>query len=190
MVHEWWFNCKNNHQQKTTKRDQHLFTFTYTFVNPNNLHVKVSTFRLAKGPFIKNVCKIFRKTNIFNPLIRTRTYLDNVFILIFLYEKLKNCSMQSFKECLFFVFCLFCLLLSNNTLYVVFYTYICCWNTFQYKYIIQITTRAVKQSHTRVTSKDICLLFHVLFLCLFSFCLDFSFTHLRHFLTFILFAFI
>ena len=64
---------------------------------------------------------------------------------MFLYEKLKNCSIQSFKECLFFVFCLFCfLLLSNNTLHVMFYTYICYWNTFQYKCI---TFHAVKQSH-------------------------------------------
>ena len=32
---------------------------------------------------------------------------------------------------------MFCfLLLSNNTLHVMFYTYICYWNTFQYKYII------------------------------------------------------
>ena len=100
--------------------------------------------------------------------------------IIFLYEKLKNYSIKSFKECLFFVFCLFCfllllllLLLSNNTLYVMFYTYICYWNIFQYKYIIQITYHIVKQSHARVTSKDICLLFSILFLCLFPYCLDF-----------------
>ena len=74
--------------------------------------------------------------------------------IIFLYEKLKNYSIQSFKECLFFVFCLFCfLLLSNNTLHVMFYTYICYWNTFQYKYIIQFTFHVVKQSHARVTSR-------------------------------------
>ena len=85
--------------------------------------------------------------------------------IIFLYEKLKKYSIQSFKECLCFVFCLFCfLLLSNNTLHVMFYTYICYWNTFQYKYI---TFHAVKQSHERMTSKDICLLFIILFLCLF-----------------------
>ena len=47
------------------------------------------------------------------------------------------------------------------------------WNTFQYKYIIQIT--AVKQSDARVASKDICLFFIILFLCLFSFCLGFLF---------------
>ena len=35
--------------------------------------------------------------------------------------------------------------------------YICHWNIFQYKYIKQIYV--VKQSHVRVTSKDICLLF-------------------------------
>ena len=73
---------------------------------------------------------------------------------------MKNYSIQYFKECLFFIFCLFCfLLLSINTLHVMFYTYICYWNTFQYKYIIQITFHVVKQSHARVTSKDIFLLF-------------------------------
>ena len=93
--------------------------------------------------------------------------------IIFLYEKLKNYSIGSFKECLFFVFCLFYfLLLPNNTLHVMFY--ICYWNTFQFKYIIQITFYVVKQSHSRVTSKDICLVFIILFLCLFSFCLDFA----------------
>ena len=52
---------------------------------------------------------------------------------------MKNYSIQSSKECLFFVFCLFCfLLLSNNTLHLMFYTYICYSNIFQYKYIIQI----------------------------------------------------
>ena len=47
---------------------------------------------------------------------------SNIICIIFLYEKLKNYSIQSFKECLFFVFCLFCLLLllSNSTLYVMF----------------------------------------------------------------------
>ena len=49
--------------------------------------------------------------------------------------------------------------LSNNTLHVMLYTYICYWNTFQYKYIIQITFHVIKQSH--VTSKDICLLFMI-----------------------------
>ena len=65
------------------------------------------------------------------------------------------------------------LLYSNNTLHVMFYTYICYWNTFRYKYIIKITFHVVKQSHVQVTSKDICLLFIVLFLCLFLFCLNF-----------------
>ena len=88
--------------------------------------------------------------------------------IIFLYEKLKNYSIQSFKECLFFISCLFCfLLLSNNALHVIFYAYICYWNTFQYKCIIHITFHVVKQSHARMTSKDICLLFILLFLCLF-----------------------
>ena len=54
--------------------------------------------------------------------------------VIFLYEKLKNSSIQSFKECFFFVFCLFFffvffLSLSNNTLHVMLSTYICHWNT-------------------------------------------------------------
>ena len=89
--------------------------------------------------------------------------------------KIEIFSIQSFKECLFFVFCLFCcfLLLSNNTLHLMFYCYICYWSTFQYKHIIQITV--VKQSDARVTSKDICLFFIVLFLCPFSSCLDFVF---------------
>ena len=113
--------------------------------------------------------------------------------IIFLYEKLKNYSIQFFKECLFFVFVFRFLLLSNNIFHVMFYTYICYWNTFQYNYTIyitQITFHVVKQSHAPVTSKDICLLFIILFLCLFSFCLDFSFTSLRHFPTFLLIVFI
>ena len=73
---------------------------------------------------------------------------------------MKNYSTQPFKECLFFIFCLFYFLfLSNNTLHIMLYTYICYWNTFQYKYIIQITFHVIKQSH--VTSKDICLLFMI-----------------------------
>ena len=40
----------------------------------------------------------------------------------------------------------------------------------------------MKQSHARVTSKDICLLFIILFLCLFPFCLDFYFMKLSSFL--------
>ena len=72
--------------------------------------------------------------------------------------------------------------------------------------MIKITFHVLKQSHVRVTSKDICLYF--IFLCLFLFCLDFvlfkkkkkaknkknvrenSFTHLRDFATFLLFVFI
>ena len=97
--------------------------------------------------------------------------------IIFLYEKLKNCSMQSFKECLFFVFCLFgFLLLSNNTLHIMFYTYICYCNIFQYKYIIQVTFHVVKQIHARMTSKDICLLFIILF-SYFRFILTFFLFH-------------
>ena len=89
-----------------------------------------------------------------------------------MYEKLKNYWIQSSKECLSFVFCLFCfLLLSYNTLHKMFYTYICYWNIFQYKHMIKITFHVLKQSHVRVTSKDICLYF--IFLCLFLFCLDF-----------------
>ena len=82
--------------------------------------------------------------------------------------KIKKYSIQSFKECLFFAFYLFCfLLLSNNTLHVMFYTYICYWNTFHCKYIIQITFDFIKQSHARVTSKNIFLLFVILFICQF-----------------------
>ena len=50
------------------------------------------------------------------------------------------------------------LLISNNTLHVISYTCICYWNTFHYKHIIQITFYVVKQSHTRVTTQDICLI--------------------------------
>ena len=80
------------------------------------------------------------------------------------YNLSKNVYFQ-FSAC--FVF----LLLSNNTLHVMFYTYICYWNTFQYKYIIQITFDVAKQSRARVTSKDIFLLFVILFFCLFLYCL-------------------
>ena len=91
-----------------------------------------------------------------------------------MYENLKNYSIKSLKECLFFVFCLcWFLSLSNNTLHVMFYTYICYWNTFKYTWITQITFHGVKQSHSRVTSKDIYLLFIIFFLCLFLSCLDF-----------------
>ena len=93
--------------------------------------------------------------------------------IIFFYKKLKNCSIQSFKECLFFVFYLFCfLLLFNNTLHVMFYTYICYCNIFHNKYIIQITFHVVRQFHARVTSKDICLLF-IIFFSYFRFILTF-----------------
>ena len=90
-----------------------------------------------------------------------------------MFEKLKNYPIQSFKECLFFIFCLFYfLLLSNNTLHLMFYTYIVTETHFNN--IIQIAV--VKQSHERVTSKNICLFFIMLFLCLFLFCLDFVFS--------------
>ena len=69
------------------------------------------------------------------------------------------------------------LLLSNNTLHIMFYTYICYWNTFQYKYIIQITFHVVKQTHARVTSKDTCLLFIIFIFCQLLFCLDFVLFH-------------
>ena len=93
--------------------------------------------------------------------------------IIFLCEKLKNYSTQSLKEYLFLAFNLFCFLLSNNTHHVMFFTYTCYWGIFQYKYIIQITFHVVKQSHVRLTSKDICLLFIILFLSVLSFCLNF-----------------
>ena len=85
-------------------------------------------------------------------------------------EKLLNTIFQRMLV-LRFLLVLF-LLLFNNTLHVMFYTYICYWNTFQYKYIMQITFHVVKQSHVWMSSKDICLLCIILFLCLFSFCLD------------------
>ena len=103
---------------------------------------------------------------------------------------------------MFFVFCLFCFLLLSinilhvtNILHATFYTYICYWNTFQYK-DIKITFHDVKQSHAQVTLKYICLLF-VIFACLFS-VFPFAksnlrenfFTLLQHSLTFLLFVFI
>ena len=57
-------------------------------------------------------------------LFRTDNAVSRSIILsciIFLYEKVKNYSIQSIKACLFLVFCMFCLLLlSNNILYVMF----------------------------------------------------------------------
>ena len=106
--------------------------------------------------------------------INNATSKSIILSCIFLYESLKNYIIQSFKECLFSAFCLFrFLLLSNNTLLFMFYTYICHWNMFQNKYIRQITFHVVKHSPAQVTSKDICLLFIILFLRLFLFCLDF-----------------
>ena len=88
-------------------------------------------------------------------------------------EKLLN---TTFKECLFFVFCLFCfLLLSNNILHVMFYTYICYWNTFQHKHNNLIISCAIDFKRYLLTLYHICLLFIILFLCLFLFCLDFEF---------------
>ena len=85
--------------------------------------------------------------------------------IIYLYDRLRKYSIQYFKECLFFVSCFFCfLLLSNNTLHVMVYTYI--WNVFQYKYIIQITFHVVKQYHARVTSKERKRRFSVIFIYL------------------------
>ena len=79
---------------------------------------------------------------------------------IILHEKLKNCSIQSFKECLFFVFCFFCfLLLSNNILHVMFYTYICYWNTFQHKHNNLIISCAIDFKRYLFTLYHICLLF-------------------------------
>ena len=93
------------------------------------------------------------------------------------YNLSKNISF-SFSAC--FSFCCCCCLLfliSNNTLHVMFYTYICHWNTFQYKYIIQTTFHITKQYYARVTSKDICFPFIILFICLFPSCLDFLLFH-------------
>ena len=79
--------------------------------------------------------------------------------IIFLYENLKNCYIQSFKRCFFFVFCLFYFFLSNNTIHVMFYTFY--WDAFQHKYM-QITFHVVKQYHARVTSKYFCLFFIII----------------------------
>ena len=95
--------------------------------------------------------------------------------IIILYEKFKNYSMQSLEDFFFFVFFLFCFfLLSNNTLHVMSCTY---RNTFHDKYIMQITFHVVKRSYVQVTSKDICLLFIILFIYLFPFSLDFVLLH-------------
>ena len=98
--------------------------------------------------------------------------MDNIFVWT-----LKNYSVHSFKECLFFVLYKFCfLLLPNNTLHVMFCIYICYWNIFQYKYIIQITFHVVKQSCARVTSKSyLFTLFYIYHL--FPFCLKFVLFH-------------
>ena len=77
-----------------------------------------------------------------------------------MYEKLKNYWIQAFKE--WFLFFLFSACLLSNTLHVMFYTYICYWNIFQYKYIIQITFHVVTQPHARVTSKDLFTLYHII----------------------------
>ena len=74
--------------------------------------------------------------------------------IIFLYGKLKNYSKFSKMFVFSFSACFIFLSLSTNTLHVLFYTYTYYWNTFQYKYIMQITFRIVKQSHAQVTSKD------------------------------------
>ena len=75
-------------------------------------------------------------------------------------------------QSLFFVFCLFCfLLLSNNTLDVMFYTYICYWNTFQYKCTIQIIFSCRKTISCASDFKRY-LFTLLLFLRLFLFCLD------------------
>ena len=42
---------------------------------------------------------------------------------------------------------------------------------------MQITFHDVKQSHARMTLKNICLLFIILFFCLLPFCLDFVLFH-------------
>ena len=67
---------------------------------------------------------------------------------IFVWKIEKTIQYHLSKNVLFFVFCLFCLLLlSCNTLHIMLYTYICYWNTLRYKYFIQITFHVVKQSH-------------------------------------------
>ena len=119
-------------------------------------------------------------------------------IFVWKIEKVTN---TIFQRMLVFFFCLFCfLLLSNNTLHVMFHTYLCYWNKFQYKYITEITFHVQKQFHAWVTSKGICLLVIILLISLFRFCIDFvlfneallpSFSRtLGHFLTFLLFAFL
>ena len=92
-------------------------------------------------------------------------------IFVWKIEKLLN---PIFQRMFIFRFLLALFFLFNNTLHVIFYTYICYWSRFQYKYI---TFHVVKQSHAGVTSKDICLFFIILFLCLFLFFLNFILFH-------------
>ena len=74
--------------------------------------------------------------------------------IIFLYENFKKYLISPFKGCLFLVFCLFYFLfVSYNSLHVVLHTYICNWNTFQYKYFIQSASHVVKLSFPRKIDK-------------------------------------
>ena len=82
-------------------------------------------------------------------------------IFVWKNEKLPNTVFQ--RMFLFRFLLVLLIVIPNNTPHLMFYTYICYWNTFQYKYIVQITFHAVKQSHVRVTSKLICFLFIMFF---------------------------
>ena len=67
--------------------------------------------------------------------------------------KTTQCNFSK-KVCFSFSACFVFLLLSDNILHLMFYTFICYWNTFQYQYILQITFHVEKQYHVRVTSKE------------------------------------
>ena len=73
-------------------------------------------------------------------------------IFVWKIEKLLNTIFQRMFIFHFLLFCFFSL--SNNTLHVMFYTYICYWNRIQYKYIIQITFYLVHPWFQRKQSKS------------------------------------
>ena len=82
----------------------------------------------------KKICSLIGSSSSLNFLSRISRSIILSYI-IFLHEKLKNYPIKSFKECLFFIFCLFySLLVTNSTLHLMFCTYICYWSAFQYKY--------------------------------------------------------
>ena len=122
--------------------------------------------------------------------------------IIILYEKLKNYSIQAWKECLYFIFCLFgFLLLSSNTFHLMYFTYICYWSTFSIKIhytnyfscckTISCASEFERYLFTVYHIISLFALFHeALLLKLSSNLREKSFTHFSNFLTILLFVFI